>query len=195
VRKRIINKLKGFTLVEILIGVAAAGVIGSILVAFLTQNSRIYTHQNTKVNQGMELNTAFAEIEETIKSGGSVVSQYPATGQATHTTGLNTLVISVPSINAQGAVLQNSYDYVVLYPDAKILRKKVFPDAASSREQVDTVLSTKLSKLEFKYYDSAGQIISPVQSAKIGFIINVSDSIATETESSSASGQVNLRNN
>lgn len=194
-RKKILKKLNGFTLVEILIGVAAAGVIGSILIAFLTQNSQIYTQQNTKVNQGLELNNAFTEIEDTIKSGGSVVSQYPPTGQAQHTTGLNTLVINIPSINAQGAVIQNTYDYIVLYGDAKVLRKKVFPDPASSREEMNTVLSTKLSKLEFKYYDSGGQIISPIQSAKIGFIINVSDNVATETHSSSASGQVNLRNN
>lgn len=189
---------KGFTLVEILIGVGAAGVIGAILVGLLAQNSRIFSFQSSKVNQGVELNNSYDEIEQTIKTAGGVVSQYPATGQPTHTTGLNTLVMTIPAITAQGAVIQNTNDYVVFTRDTqnqKILRKLLYPNVVSSRKLVNKVLSTKTSLLEFRYLDSADQSISPVQASKIGFIINVSDMISTESQSSSVSGRINLRNN
>lgn len=189
---------KGFSLIELLIGISAAGIIGALLVGLLSSNSRIFSDQNTKVNQGLELNTASDEINETIKTAGAVVSQYPTTGQATYTTGLNTLVLSIPSINTQGTVIQNTSDYVVIHIDpqnAKVLRKRTFADPTSSRKNENRILSTKLSKIEFRYLDSADQAISPVQASKIGFIINVSDNVATKTRTSSASGQINLRNN
>lgn len=189
---------RGFTLVEILIGVGAAGVIGAILVGLLSQNQRIFSFQSSKVNQGVELNNSYDEVEQTIKTAGGVVTQYPATGLPTHTTGLNTLVMTIPSITAQGAVIPNINDFVVFARDTqnpKILRKLLYPAATSSRKLVNKVLSTKTSKLEFFYLDSADQTISPVQSAKIGFIINVSDTISTEAQSSSVSGRINLRNN
>jgi hypothetical protein len=77
----------------------------------------------------------------------------------------------------------------------KILRKRVFVDALSSRKAENKVLSTNLSKLEFRYLDSNDQAISPVQAIKVGFIINVAGNVATSTRTSSASGQVSLRNN
>lgn len=197
-RKKIINKLKGFTLVEILIGITVSGIIGSIMVGFLSQNTQFFSTQSSKVNQGLELNTTSAEIEEIIKSASGVVSQYPLTGQPQYTTGLNVLIISLPAINAQGTVIANANDYIVIHqdtPNSKILRKNLYKDISSSRNNENTVLSTKLSKIEFRYLDAAGQPISPVQASKIGFIINVAENIATNTQTSSASGQVNLRNN
>ena len=188
----------GFTLVEMLIAVSVVGVMGTILVSLLTNNSAIFSDQNTKITQGLELNTAVTHVEEAIKSATGVVSQYPPTGGATYTTGANTIVLSLPAINAQGLVIENTYDYLVIANDPganKILRKKVYPNALSTRTTEDMVLSTKLSKLEFSYLDSSNSIVSPVQATKVGFIINVTDLVATESKTSSASGQLNIRNN
>lgn len=192
------KRMRGFSLVEILIGVSIASVAGVILISLLSQNSSLVSDQNVKINQGLEINTARPLIDETLKAGSSIVSQYPATGSPTYTTGTESIVLSVPSINAQGLTINNTYDYLVLFKDPdnpRVLKKKLIVDPLSTRSSEDRVLLTKLSSIQFTYLNSSGQEISPTQASKIRYIVNVTDLVATEEKMSSVSGTINLRNN
>jgi hypothetical protein len=188
----------GFSLVEILIGVSIASVVSILLISLISNNTSLVSDQNSKVNQGLEINNAKPIIDETLKSGSSIVAQYPLTGTPTYSTGSEAVVLSVPSVNATEMVIANTFDYLVIYKDPqspKILRKKVLVDPLSSRKEEDRVLLTKLSLLQFNYMNTAGTPVSPTLSTKIGYIINISDFLATEEKISSISGSINLRNN
>jgi hypothetical protein len=189
---------RGISLVELLIGVSVAGLVGVLLVSLLTQNSRIYTDQNAKINDGITINNSVAKIEETIKSAAAIANQYQHSGGPLYTTGSSTLVLTQPSINTSGAVIENTYDYLVLSADtqnSKILRLILYPNAQSTREAQNQVLATNMSKLEFRYFNSLGESVSPILATRIGYILNVNQTIATQSQTSSTSGTVNLRNN
>ena len=189
---------RGISLVELLIGVSVAGLVGVLLVTLLTQNSRIYTDQNAKITDGITINNSVAKIEETIKSAAAIAAQYQHSGGPLYTTGTNTLVLTQPSINASGVVIENTYDYLVLSADTqnnKVLRLILYPNAQSSREAQNQVLATNLSLLEFSYYNSLGEAVSPILATRIRYVMNVNQTISTQTQTSSTSGTVNLRNN
>ncbi len=191
-------KNSAFTLIELLIGVTTAGIVGVLLIALLTQNSRIYTDQNNKIADGITLNNSAAKIEETIKSASSISAQYTPSGGPLFTTGANTLVLTQPTINSGGNVIENTYDYLVLSadnPNSKVLRLHLYPDALSSRKAQNKVLATNLSNLTFYFYSSTGETVSPTLATRVGFVINVNETVAGKTKIASTSGTVNLRNN
>ncbi len=193
-----ISSSLGLTLVELLIGLTTAGIVGVLLISLLTQNSRIFSNQNAKLTEGITLNNSSARIADSIKSSSGIVTQYPVNGAAEYTTGTTAIVMTVPSLSAQGSVIKDTYDYQIIAADpqnSKILRLKLIPDALSSRKAKNEVLATNLSLLELSYYDINGQLITPIQAVKIGYIINVNQIVNAENQSSSASGEVNLRNN
>jgi hypothetical protein len=192
-----INPL-GLSLIELLIGIATAGLVGILLVALLTQNSRIFSAQSTKISEGLTLNNATQKIEESIKQASGIAAKYPASGQPQFTTNQITLVMILPSIDAQGYAIKDVYDYQVIAKDPqnnKILRLQLFPDAQSKRKAQNQVLATDLSNIQFSYLDSNNQTITATQAVRIGYIINVNKVVNAQNQQASSSGQVNLRNN
>lgn len=188
---------KGFTLVEVLITLTISMVIGVLLLSVFYQNSGLYSKQSTKISQGLSISRAAREISDTIKSSAAVVNVNPI-GSTSYTTSSSSLVLSTPSVNAQGGVISNVFDYVVIARDissTKILRKYVFVDPASSRKEENKVLSTNLNDIIFLFFDDSGNVVSPTAASKINFSILLDEKAGNSNQQSSASGQINLRNN
>lgn len=186
----------GFTLVEVLITVAVAIVAGTLLISIWVQNNGLYKAQTSKISTGVSLNDALTDITESIKNSATVASNYPA--QPSVTTDTDTLVLALPSINANGYVIENVYDYVVITKDPqkpKLLRKFVYPNAQSTRPKEEKLLSNVLTNVIFNYYDDNGNPVSPTNAEKITFIIQTSEKAGNGQNVASSSGQASLRNN
>lgn len=187
----------GFSLLEVVIAVAIAGVVGVLLVSLLVQNNGVYFNQTSKITQGINLNDGSSQIDNAIKSASSVAPNYPVLNPQ-YTSDANTLVLALPSIDSQSSVIDNTFDYIVISNDAQkpnILRKQVFPDPSSTRKSESLVLSTTLSQITFLYYDSTGQIVAPSSATKVSYSINLTEKASFGNQSSNLSGQVNLKNN
>lgn len=191
--------MKGLSLAEVLVVVSISAIVGVILVSFLVQNNSLFISQTAKVSQGLSANQASAQISEAIKQASAVVTAcLPPSCSTEYASGLSILVLTLPAINAAGDVIENSVDYLVITADSgkpEILRKLVFPNLQSSRKSENLVLATKLEKLKFIYLDSAGNQVSPAAATRVNFTINLLEKAGFSNEQSSASGQVNLRNN
>lgn len=187
----------GFTLLELLIAISVSIVAGSILVSLMTAGNGLFYQQGSKINQGLSLNDSVNEISNLIKISSSIASSYPASSPQ-YSTDSNTLILSIPSIDSTGKVINNTYDFAVIARDAtknNILRLQVFPNPLSSHKSQNQVLSTTLSSVTFLYYDNNDQPVSPTSAAKINFTVNLTEKAGYGNQSSSASGQVNLKNN
>lgn len=193
------DKEQGLTLTEVLVVVILSAITGTILVSFLVQNNRLFFQQTARVSQGLSVNRANQQISEAIKSASAVATACsPPACNAQYLSKSSQLVVMIPSIAASGEVIENTADFLVITADSSqpaILRKLVFPNPLSSRKSENQVLATKLSQLEFIYLDSTGNQVSPNAASRINFTINLLEKAGFGDETSSVSGQVNLRNN
>lgn len=187
----------GFSLIEILIASALAGIVGTLLISILVQNQGLFLQQDAKVSQGIGLNNAVATVNESIKMSAGVVLSNPI-GSPQYTTDTDTLVLSLSSIDSNGNIIDDTFDYLIIYldgPGNSVLKKKVIVSPTSARNGEEKVLVNQISQLTFSYLDQNGSPISPISSSKINFVINLAQKAGYKNEQSSASGEINLRNN
>lgn len=187
----------GFSLPEVILISGVASVAGVLLAYILVQNSGLFISQTSKISQGVSVNDAVAQMRELIQSSSAVVSTN-AIGSPTYTTSSDTLVVTLPAIDSLGNVISNVYDYGVIAKNSqnpKILRKIIFKDPLSSRINANQILTTNLTNITFVYFDDSGNTVSPQAATKINFTINLDEKAGYSNQGSSASGQINLRNN
>lgn len=188
-------KARGFTLIELLVVVTLSAVMGTLILRLWTVNNGVYKDQISQVNQGLGLNSSIAQIEADIKPAVGVITSY-TNGSTTYTSSINSIVLKLASLDNQGKVIANTYDYIVIAPDSvkpKILRRKVFADVTSTRKNVSQVLVTNLYLINFFYYDLNELVVAPSSAAKVNFVLNTAENLG-KSSVSSASSAVNLRN-
>lgn len=188
---------RGFSLVEVLIGVTISGLAGILIVALLVQNNGLFFQQSAKVTQGLAVNDAASQVNELIKSS-SFVASTNLIGSPLYSTSSDTLVLALPVFDSGGNLVSNVYDYAILTrdsPNFSVLRKIIFVSPQSSRKSENRVLATKLARVTFVYFDDSGNVVSPTAASRVNFIINLDEKAGYSNQQSSTSGQINLRNN
>lgn len=187
----------GFTLIELLLVMGIGSVIGVMLITFLVQQNGIFYQQSSKLNQGVSLNNAMLEINNVIHQASAIVPSL-TDGNTTYTSGKQTLVMSLPSVNQNGDVIDKTFDYLVLTVDSKnsgIIRLLTFPSVSSTRPAGNKVLVSNASLLEVSYLDKNNLDISPSIAVKVGVVLNVKDNLGlNNNQTSSSSARINLRN-
>lgn len=186
----------GFTLTEILIVLASSAIIGTILVTIMVQGSGIFSDQNTQVNQNLSLNNVSSNISQSIQFGSGILGSYTA-GAIQYTTSSNTIIAQIPSLNAQGGLIENKYDTVVITTDPNkttVLRKYLYPDPQSSRVADNKVLVTNLSQIQFIYLNDNAVEVAPTTATRVDFIVKVAEKSGIGVQESSISGRINLKN-
>lgn len=166
------------------------------VLGIFVQSNKTFSIQNNKVNQGLSLADSIKAVNDLVRLSNAVVAQYTI-GSTTYTTGLNTLVLSLPSIDGSGNNMIGTFDYAVVARDQtniKILRLRTFPSVSSTRKSQSRVLATNLSKINFFYYDDSGNVVAPANATRVNVTINTSEPSAYSSTSSSSS-DINLRNN
>lgn len=188
---------RGFTLVEILAAISVTVIAGYLLLATLVQTNTNFLDQNSQIKEGLGLNDTTTIINESIKSAAAVAASSPTT--PVYNSGATTLVLALPSIDASGNIIGGVFDYLVVTRDSSIptiLRQIIFPNLPqSSRKAQNRVLLTDLSLIHFTYLDSNGNGVTPSSAAKVNYVINVSERVGLSARASSASSEINLRNN
>lgn len=187
----------GFSLIEIIIVMAVAAIAGVLLIQVLVNNNGLVYDQSVKISQGLNLNDLSSLIENDIKSSAGIASQYPDTNP-TYVTSAITLIVKIPSINQSEDVIPDTYDHIVIASDSanqKILRRITIPAQASFRPANNRVLTSSLSFVKFSYLDVSGVPITSTNASKINYIVNLFNKSGLNNYQSSASGEINLRNN
>lgn len=185
---------RGFTLVELLIVVTLAVTVSAVLVAILINNSEVVYKQSSRVSQGLDLNDALANIKSYIYQASSVSSSYPETPPATYTSSSSQLVLKLASLDANGEVMQNIFDYVVYLKDQDKLKILVIPSSQSSRKSQNSILAKNVNTLIFDYFDSQGISTTPSVAKRVKVSVVLKQKAGSKYETNVASGEANLRN-
>lgn len=188
---------KGWSLLEVLIAVTVAAVAGGLLINLMVSSNKLFFDQSAQISHGLSLNQAVLEITDLIKSSSGIATQYPVQGAPQYVSDGDTLVIKLPSIDGNGSVIDSVFDYAVIEADQskpEVLRKQIFNDNSSTRNSENKVLSTALDSVAFSYLDVNNGIVTPDQSARVGFTIILSTTSGFSENESSASSTVNIKN-
>lgn len=187
--------INGFTLIEILIVVSIAVVVGILLVGILINNTGVTNKETSIVTQGLNINDAVREIETYGRQAIAVASGYPEVSP-TYVTNTATLVLKIPAINDQG-IISDTYDFVVITKDnsnSKLLKEYIFPDTSSTRGNKNTILTNLLSSVVFEYLDSNDLPVAVSSAVKIKATINVLSKTSGSDQLRSATVVISLRN-
>lgn len=189
------DKQKGFTLAETLIVAAIFLIVGTLLGAILVNNTGLYNSQTSLVTTGLNLNDVMREIDTYIRQASTVATGYPEISPS-YLTGDSTLVLKIPSLNAQGMV-SNTFDYVVITHDSiktNLLREYIFPDPTSDRQSQNKVLSSILQSVVFTYLDRNNNVVTPALAEKVKTEVTVLTTNGLQNKSNNAITITNLRN-
>ena len=182
---------KGLTLIEVLISMGIAVVVGVLLLAIIVNSAGIFTKQSSKLSQGLNTNDALSKVRETIREANSVASSFTI-----YTSGATQLLLKVPSIDSSNNIIADTFDYFIFFLDQKKLRLKTFPDTLSSRKPQDQIFSNNVDSLNFKYFDSAAppSEVAPTSARKIRVSLTLRQKSGAEYETNTATSEASLRN-
>ena len=187
--------MKGLTLIEVLIAMGIATVVGALLVVVMVNSAGLFYTESSKVSQGLGINDALSKIRSSIRQSKSVADSFTSDG-TTYTPSSYQIVLKIPSIDTQGNIISNFFDYVVVLKEQTKLLYKLFPDAQSSRKSQDQILSTSLNTLDFRYLDSQNppNDVIPTSAVKVWIQLSLKQKSGQSFEIIVATSEANLRN-
>ncbi len=145
-----VNPLRGFTLMETLLVIGLFVLLLAALIGLYQAYGTLFTAEQGRFVLGNTANTAVTEIEQAVLQANRILASRTISG-TTYTTGSNTLVLELSSVDAGGAVISGTFDHVVFYVSGTSLYRLSEPDPASSRQSGVKQLSDTLSALTLSY--------------------------------------------
>jgi type II secretory pathway pseudopilin PulG len=177
------NALKGFTLVELLVGIIISVLVGGLLLGIMVSNTGLFYKQSAKVTQGVGANEATGSIVSHIKQASGVDSS-SNNGQ---------LVLKLPSNDLNGDSILNTFDTVSFSKDTDKIRITVTPNALSKRKAEGRILTANVVNLEFKYF-KAGAEVAPGSATKVSVTVTLEQKTGTSIQTDTSFSEAELRN-
>lgn len=187
--------MKGLTLMEVLVTMGIAILVGALLLIIITNSAGMYYKQSSKLQGGLNINDSLSQIRANIKQANAVAASYTGAG-TTYTSGVSQLVLKIPSQDASGNIIPSVYDYFIYFGDPPFLRFKSFPDQASFRKSSDQILTGSLNSILFQYFDTAAppNEVVPPTGKKVKVTVTLKQKSGADYEINTATSEANLRN-
>lgn len=188
------SRLKGFTLVEVLVGFGLVGIVSVLVAALYFTNFKLFSNQTTSIDVNSQNKIAVDEITNQIRQSQSVAVSC-CSGD---TSGVNVLILQLWPLDTNGNPTDPNpfYDYIVYKidpSDATRIQKKIVPASGSTRPSSTKVLSTNLATngLSFTY---APDNANPSTATEITISITTTKTANGKTQTVTQTGNGTLRN-
>lgn len=178
--------MKGLTLVEVLVAMGIATVVGALLLTVIINSAGIFYKQSAKVEGGLNINDALFKVRQSIKEASSI--------DPTSTS--EQLGLKIASIDSSGNIIAGTFDDFVFSKDQNKLRFKIIPNAASARKAQDQIFSTNVDSLKFQYLDlnSPANEVLPTAAGKVRITLTLRQKSGADYETNTATSEASLRN-
>lgn len=150
---------KGFTLVELTITIGILGIVSTVLALIWANFDTTFYIQQSKNALQRETRSALDSVNSWTKKSAEVVSIWTAPDLAEYATDSSEIILKVQAIDANNNLIALTYDYVIFKADnaeSNKLKRLIYADAASSRNNSTAVYSDNLNSLNFTFYDPGG---------------------------------------
>lgn len=178
-------KQRGLSLLEVLVAMGVAVIVGVLLVSIMVNSAGLFYKQSSSLQEGLNINDTLGKVREAVKESKAVVTSYTS-GGTTYTSSAAQLVLKLASVDPLGNIIVDVFDHVVFFQDQNKLRYKSFPDPQSSRKMQDQIFSTSVSNLTFKYFDSQNppNEVAPASASKVRVIVSLNEQTVATSEAS-----------
>lgn len=177
---------KGLTLVEVLIAMGIAVIVGVLLVVIMVNSTGLYYQQSSKLQGGLNSNDALNRVRQSIKEASSI-DPLSSSEQ---------LVLKIASIDSSGNIIDNNFDDFIFLKDQNKLRFKIIPNVLSTRKSQDQIFSTNVESITFQYFNLANPPVevSPQLAGKIRVSLTLKQKSGADYEINLATSEASLRN-
>lgn len=152
------------TLSEALVAIFIILIISSLVIGIFFTFYNIYKSQLVQKELTNDNTITLNTMSGAIKNASKIIQNATINGHE-YTTGSNTLVMELPSIDNNSNVIEGKFDFQVFYQDGsnnKLLKSELMPDAASTRNKEDQIIAFNTSNILFHFnnisYSDASQI-------------------------------------
>jgi prepilin-type N-terminal cleavage/methylation domain-containing protein len=179
---------RGFTLLEtaMVSALLAAGI--AILANFYLGYNTVFKTLEGGIATAGSAGVVGTAVKDAVLEADQVVSSHAFSG-TTYTSGVNVLVLELPSADASGNILLGKHDYIAFYRSGTNISRLIDADASSFRTSSQKQLSTSATSLTFTY-DNADLTLVQKVDVSIGTAVTVKN----RTVQSSLHQQAYLRN-
>lgn len=140
----------GVSLIETLVTVAIAMVLTLALLGLYQVYGNLYGLGRMHFSAVGGVRSPLSEIVEYVSQAHRVAESHDF-GGVVYSSGSSTLVLEIPSVNADSRTVAESWDYVVFYKDGERLYRRLQPAASSARSALTRQLSDVAANLAFSY--------------------------------------------
>lgn len=190
---------RGFTILEILVGLSISAVIFVLIVSIYATQYRLFSNQSALVNSRNQARIALDEIEAQIRQG--IKAEISCSQCGTDTSSSTIIILSYWPLDPSGNPIDPmapNYDYIEFKLDSqKRLIKNVFKDPSSNRQSVtNKIIASGIENLAFAYYDQNGNVVAPASATKVGVGITSGEkTVFGKNVTTTQNIKVNLKNN
>jgi len=149
---------RGFTLIEMLIGLAIISLLIVALLSFYSKGQQQFMNQNIQSDVLEKSRYPLALIARDVKSAIQVFAAW-----GSYTTSSNTLVLEVPSVDSGGLIIDvnSQFDYVIYRVfERKLQRIYDAKEGVSARIDGSRNLADDITGLSITYYDPSDATLS-----------------------------------
>jgi len=148
----------GFTLIEMLIGLAVISLLIVALLSFYSKGQQQFMNQDIQSDVLEKSRYPLALIAGDVKSAVQVVATW-----GSYTTSSNTLVLEVPSVDSSGLIINidSEFDHVIYRVfERKLERIYDAKEGVSARIDGSRNLADDITGLSITYYDPSDNMLS-----------------------------------
>lgn len=178
------TKEQGFTLLEIVITIAISLVLLSGLMGLYEWHQKVYLQESASVMATSAVRTALLNMSKSIAQSSGIEASHDFSGTV-YTTGGNSVVLELPSVNSSGDVIASTYDYIAFYLDDSSVYQITEAAVGSVRNSGTKLLSENVQIFSLTYNNgnptAASNVTIDMQAVVVtrnsSVTINVSDTI------------------
>lgn len=179
---------RGFTLIEVIITMALTVVMLIAFAGLFRAFNSTYSYQQAFSGTTNSAGGVLRAIEAATRPAHTVLASH-AFSQGTYASDAGTLVLELPSVDASGTVLADTYDYAAFYLDSTTAYRLVEADPASALRAGRSTIGTMVTSLAFAYNDP-----NLALATQVTVDIVASATVRGQSVASHLQGAIRLRN-
>ncbi|PIR82304.1 hypothetical protein COU20_03005 [Candidatus Kaiserbacteria bacterium CG10_big_fil_rev_8_21_14_0_10_59_10] len=155
---------RGYTLVETVIVFGLFAFIAIVVIALIQGYGAFYRAHNSSVDVVRSASMVMNEVRTAALQASQAVSSHTFP-EATVSTGENALVLQLPSIEENGAVIPGSFDYVAFHASGSDAYRLLDTAVGSTRHSGSKKLGSSVESLSFSYDNQTPSLITYIDAA------------------------------
>jgi ABC-type molybdate transport system substrate-binding protein len=141
---------RAFTFIEVILVIALSTLLFLAITSLYQSFTKLYSHESAGYSARTSAGRVVRGVESIVLPASRILASHTfATG--TYTTGQETLVVEMQSVDASGTLLAGAYDYAVVYQSGTSVMMRTEARVGSARLSRQVTLGTSVTNLDFTY--------------------------------------------